>query len=186
MIKDDLVLLWICIESTLSKVRRSFTIKSMDHSLLGTRRERWSQIEREIEKTDRDGRRRTRARAIEHAKEEESSFHENSCRSFEAFSLVRASHLAESESPGRPCNDAQVHAEQDPLFASPSSSPSFSLPFHLLPPPPSPPLPPPSSSSSEQWHGRAEHLLLCRCRASLGFSPHRAAPLKHRKAEDSS
>lgn len=34
--------------------------------------------------------------------------------------MVRASHLAESESPGRPCNDAQVHAEQDSLFASPA------------------------------------------------------------------
>lgn len=48
------------------------------------------------------------------------SFHKNSCRSFEASSLVRASYLAESESPGRPCNDAQVHAEQDSLFASPA------------------------------------------------------------------
>lgn len=122
-------------------------------------------------------------------------FHENSCRSFEASSSVRASHLAESESPGRPCNDAQVHAGQDSPFASPASRPLFrlilslslSLPFHLLLPPP-PPLPPPSSSSSEQCSAGPEHLLLRR-RASLDLSPHRAIlptfPLERHEAEDS-
>lgn len=79
--------------------------------------------------------------------------------------MVRASHLAESESPGRPCNDAQVHAEQDSLSSpllrlvfSVSVSLSLSTFYYCLPPPP---LPPPSSSSA-QWHGRAEHLFLRR------------------------
>lgn len=65
-------------------------------------------------------------------------FHENSCRSFEASSSIRASHLAESESPGRPCNDAQVHAGQDSPFASlVLRLLSLSLSTFLLPPPPS-------------------------------------------------
>lgn len=85
-----------------------------------------------------DARARARSWACERGRV---GFHENSCRSFEASSLVRASHLAESESPGRPCNDAQVHAEQDSL-SSPllrlvfSVSLSLSLStFYYLPPP---------------------------------------------------
>lgn len=64
---------------------------------------------------------RKSARAKQHEKGR-GGFHENSSRSFEASSSVRASHLAESESPGRPCNDAQVHAGQEPLLASPARS----------------------------------------------------------------
>lgn len=62
-----------------------------------------------------------RARSTTHEKGR-GGFHENSCRSFEASSSVRASHLAESESPGRPCNDAQVHAGQESLLTSPAPS----------------------------------------------------------------
>ena len=62
------------------------------------------------------------ARAEQANEKGRGGFHENSSRSFEASSSVRASHLAESESPGRPCNDAQVHAGQESLLASPAPS----------------------------------------------------------------
>lgn len=127
---------------------------------------------------------RARLRAYERGRV---GFRENSCRSFEASSLVRASHLAESESPGRPCSDAQVHAGQDSPFASLTSS--LSLSPSLLP----------SSTIATTITttvviiigatlGRAEHLLLRR-RASLDPSPHRAVPptfpLERHGAEDS-
>lgn len=118
------------------------------HSLVHEERS-WSQ--REIEKNDRDGRRRTRARAIVSMRKRKSQLSREFLSILRGLlSLVRVSHLAESESPGWPCNDAQVHAEQDSLFASPALRLlhlSFSLPFHLLLVPP-PPLPSPSSSSS--------------------------------------
>lgn len=91
----------------------------MDHSLLGTlgeeKLESYARYRKMIE-VAKGEHKRARSWTCERGRV---SFHENSCRSFEASSLVRASHLAESESPGRPCNDAQVHAEQDSLFASP-------------------------------------------------------------------
>lgn len=132
----------------------------------------------------------SRERARSRACERGVGFHENSCRSFEASSSVRASHLAESESPGRPCNEAQVHAGQDSPFASPASRLLFSFPSHLLLlPPPStlpPPLLPPSSSSSAQ---RARHGRAPSPSPPLGFlGPLTPLPpfSKRREAEDSS
>lgn len=119
----------------------------------------------------------SRERARSRACERGVGFHENSCRSFEASSSVRTSHLAESESPGRPCNEARVHAGQDSPFTSQTSRHLFSFPSHLLLPPPPlpPPLPPSSSSSSSSAqrarHGTAGHLLHRRRRVSLGPSP---------------
>lgn len=135
----------------------------------------------------------SRERARSRACERGVGFHENSCRSFEASSSVRASHLAESESPGRPCNEAQVHAGQDSPFASPASRLLFSFPSHLLLlPPPStlpPPLLPPSSSSSSSSAQRARHGRAPSPSPPLGFlGP--LTPLlpfsKRREAEDSS
>lgn len=101
-------------------------IKNTDHSLdfLDTRKKSSTRgKERQSERKTIEGE-RARLRAYERGRV---GFHENSCRSFEASSLVRASHLAESESPGRPCSDAQVHAGQDSPFASPASSLSLSF-----------------------------------------------------------
>ena len=98
------------------------TTSSCCHGSLVTVARYTTHRERERERKKERKKERKSARAEQSHEKGRGGFHENSSRSFEASSSVRASHLAESESPGRPCNDAQVHAGQESLLASPAPS----------------------------------------------------------------